>query len=403
MRGKKMDGFIMREQLLDDLFSKWMPSNETELVPIDESIGRITASTLFSVNTLPVHRTSGCDGIAVKSELFKNGIPDYSIWREGIEFARADTGDDFDDQYDAVIMIEEVDLTSDGSIKFISEDINVVYGTNTAARGSTIASGDLIIAADMPIRPSDIAALAMGGCCMVPVWKKPRIAFIPTGTELIPSQMRPKRGQNINTNSLMIKETLRALGADPIIFPIIIDDNELLEKTLDDALLVADVVVINGGSAKGGEDFNASLLERKGQLLHHYVAAAPGRPLAVGIINEKPVINLPGPTIAAFFGADWCLAAIVCRALRIPVPKKESVLCTLMQDITSSPAMAILCRMEVKKGEDGYVAEPRSFRAGTMPACLTSNAMYVSPIGESKKKAGEKIEVELLRGKEFIR
>lgn len=309
-----MDGFIMREQLLADLFSRWTPGNEMELIPIDESIGRIAMSTIFSVNTLPVHRVSGCDGIAVKSELFKHGIPDYSIWREGMEFARADTGDDFDDQYDAVIMIEEVDLTSDGSVKFISEDINVAHGTNTAARGSTIASDDLIVEADMPIRPSDIAALAMGGCSMVPVRKKPRIAFIPTGTELIPPQMRPKRGQNIDTNSLLIRETLRALGADPIIFPIIIDDNELLEKTLDDALLSADVVVLNGGSAKGGEDYNASLLERKGLLLHHYVAAAPGRPLAVGIINDKPVINLPGPTIAAFFGADWCLTAIVCRA-----------------------------------------------------------------------------------------
>ena len=119
--------------------------------------------------------------------------------------------------------------------------------------------------------------------------------------------------------------------------------------------------------------------------------------MAVGIINEKPVVNLPGPTIAAFFGADWCLSAIICRALHIPTPQKERVVCTLAEDISSSPTMAILCRMEVKKGADGYSAEPRSFRDGTMPACLTSNAMYISPIGESKKKAGEVIEVELLR------
>ncbi|WP_245570867.1 molybdopterin molybdotransferase MoeA [Anaerovorax odorimutans] len=397
-----MDGFASREQVLADLFSRWTPSDETELVPLDESIGRITTCELFSVNTLPVYRTSACDGIAVKSELFKNGMPDYKMWHEGVEFERADTGDDFDDRYDAVIMIEEVDLTPDGMIKFISEDIDIVSGTNTTAIGSSIVSGEFIIGANMPIRPSDLAALAMGACCMVPVRRKPRIAFIPTGTELIPPQMRPKRGQNIDTNSLLVRETLRALGAEPVIFPIIIDDNELLEKTLDAALLTADIVVLNGGTAKGGEDYNAALIERKGQLLHHYVAAAPGRPMAVSMINDKPVINLPGPTIAAFFGADWCLSAIVCRALHIPVPQKERVVCTLTQDIDSSPTMAILCRIEVKKGEDGYVAEPRSFRSGTMPSCLTSNAMYVSPIGESKKKAGEKIEVELLRGREFI-
>ncbi len=403
MRGKKMDGFTSREGVLADLFSRWTPGVEPEFVPLDESIGRITACELFSVNTLPVYRTSGCDGIAVKSELFKNGMPDYKSWREGVEFARADTGDDFDDRYDAIIMIEELDLTPDGKIEFMSEDVRVNPGTNTMARGSSIASGDRIMDANIPIRPSDLAALAMGGCRMVPVRRKPRIAFIPTGTELIPPQMRPERGQNIDTNSLLMRETLRVLGAEPVIFPIIIDDNDLLEKTFDDALRTADIVVLNGGIAKGSEDYNVALIERRGQLLHHYVAAAPGRPMAIGVVKDKPVINLPGPTIAAFFGADWCLSAIVCRALQVPVPQKERVVCTLAEDIASTPTMAILCRMEVKKGNDGYVAEPRSFRTGTMPSCLTSNAMYVSPVGESVRKAGERIEVELLRGREYIR
>lgn len=398
-----MEGFATREQVLADLFSLWTPSYGTELVPLDESIGRITACELFSVNTLPVYRTSSCDGIAVKSELFSDGMPDYRTWREGMDFVRADTGDDFDDRYDAVIMIEEVDLTPDGSIEFISEDIQVAPGTNTTASGSSIASGDHIIDADMPIRPSDLAALAMGGCLMVPVRRKPRVAFIPTGTELIPPQVRPERGQNIDTNTLLIRKTLAALGAESIIFPIIIDNNDLLEKTLDDALQSADIVVLNGGTAKGSEDYNPAIIERKGRLLHHYVAAAPGRPMAIGIINGKPVVNLPGPTIAAFFGVDWCLSAIICWALHIPAPQKERVVCTLAQDIDSNPNMAILCRMEVKKGEGGYIAEPRSFRTGTMPSCLTSNAMYVSPIGVSKQKAGERIEVELLRGSEFIR
>ena len=403
MRGKKMDGFATREQVLTDLFTQWTPGDETELVPLDAAIGRVTARALYSVNTLPVHRTSGCDGIAVKSALFKNGIPDYKTWRDGDEFVRADTGDDFDDDYDAVIMIEEVDLTPDGSIKYMSEDIEVASGTNTTASGRSVASGDRIIDADMPIRPTDLAAIAMGGCRMVPVRKKPKVTFIPTGTELIPPQMSPKRGQNVDTNSLLIRETLRALGAEPIIFPIVPDDNALLEKTLDDALLAADIVVLNGGTARGGEDFNAALLERKGRLLHHYVAAAPGRPMAVGLIAGKPVVNLPGPTIAAFYGADWCLTAIVCRALHLPLPIKERVVCTLTQDMSTSPAMAMLCRMEVKKAADGYVAEPLSFFTGTMPSCLTSNAMYISPVGESKRRAGDRIEVELLRGREFIR
>lgn len=402
MRGKNMEGFATREKVLSDLFYVWTPVKTTELVPLEESIGRITSCAMYSENTLPVHRASGCDGIAVKSELFKEGMPDYTIWQEGREFVRADTGDDFEDQYDAVIMIEEVDINEDNRIVFISEDVPVCSGMNISKKGSSIMAGDHIMDADLPIRPSDLAALAMGGCRMVSVTKKPRIAFIPTGSELIPHQMKPSRGQNTDTNSLLIKEALIELGAEAIIFPIIPDDKDLLEQALEDAIKVADIVVINGGTAKGKEDYNTLLIESKGKLLNHYVAAAPGRPLALGVINNKPVINLPGPTIAAFFGQDWCLSAIVCRALNIPLPKKERIVCTLTEDITTTPHMAILCRLEVKKSEKGYLAEPRSFFTGNMSSCLTSNGMYVSPIGESTKSCGEKIEVELLRNSGYI-
>ena len=403
MRGKNFEGFVSREQLLKDLFDQWTPACESEKVPLPQAVGRVSACDIFSLNTLPVYRTSGCDGIAVPSELFQNGMPPYQSWREGVEFARADTGDDFDDKFDAVIMIEEVDFAPDGSISFISDDIPVEAGSNVTTPGSSVEKGQLILGKNLPIRPTDLAALAMGGCYMVPVWKKPRVAFIPTGTELIAPQMRPTRGKNIDTNSLLVAETLRALGAEPIVFPILTDDSELLEQALEDAVACADIVIINGGTAKGEEDFNTAAIQRRGKLLHHYVSAAPGRPMAVGMIQGKPVINLPGPTIAAFFGLEWCLAPIVCRMLHIPAPEHPKVLCTLTEDITSNPSMAILCRMEIKRTADGLTARPISFKdPGGMPASLTSNGMYVSPVGETLCKAGTQIEVALLRGMEYI-
>ena len=403
MRGKKFDGFVTREQLLQDLFSRWTPRCERELVPLPQASGRVTACELVSRNCLPVCRTSGCDGIAVQSERFRGGMPDYRTWREGVECARADTGDDFADCFDAVIMIEEVDFAPDGSISFISEDIQVEPGSNVMRAGSTIQKGQHLLEKNTPIRPTDLAVLAMGGCYMVPVWKKPRVAFLPTGTELIAPQMCPARGQNIDTNSLLVSETLRQLGAEPIVFPITVDNGPLLEQALDDAVACADIVIINGGTARGEEDFNTSLIAAKGELLHHYVSAAPGRPLAIGLIDGKPVINLPGPTIAAFFGLEWCLAPIVCRALNLPAPQHERVNCILTQDISTNEHMAILCRMQVVRTARGLEATPISFKdPGGMPACLTSNAMYVSPVGETCRRAGETIQAELLRGAQFI-
>jgi len=402
MRGKRIDGFPTREQALRDFFKAWTPKEKIELVPLTEAAWRIIARALFSVNTLPVYRVSSCDGIAVKSSLFEKGMPDYQIWREGIEFVRADTGDDFDDAFDAVIPIEEADLTEDGCVSFISPDVEVACDSNVRPRGSTLREGDLLVKQNMPLRPTDLANLAMGGISMVPVWKKPRVAFIPTGSELIPQGGRPKRGENVDTNSVMVWQMLIRMGADPIMFPIIPDNPSELKERLAEALSIADVVILNAGTAKGREDYNYSILGHEGNLIHHYIAAAPGRPLAMAVVYGRPVINLPGPTIAAFFGMDWCIRAVVNRFLHTPIQRRPRIKGVLMEDIHSTPHMAILCRLNAVKAANGYELYPLSFQAMSLAQCMASNAMYVCDVGESVRHKGEILEVELLRGEEYL-
>lgn len=403
MRGKTIEGFATREQVLSDLFTAWKPVYDTEYVPLTKATGRITAQDICAELSMPVYRTSGCDGIAVKSLSFSNGMPDYSKWKENVDFASADTGDDFDDAFDAVIMAEEVDRADDGTIVYISEDISVNAGDNVFKAGSSVKKGELLLKADTKILAKDTAALALSGCRMVPVRRKPRVAFIPTGSELVSSCTTPRRGQNVDSNSLFMEESLRELGAEPLLFPIIIDNKQQLSDALDMALKTADIVIVNGGTARGAEDFNVTMLQSRGVLLHHYVAAAPGRPMALGIVKEKPVIILPGPALAALHGFHWCISALVCRALHIPVPHGTMVRCTLKEELGPTPHMAIMCLMEITRGENGeFFAQPLSFKGGGMIHCLTANGMYISPIGAPHRKAGEQIEVELLRGEECI-
>lgn len=401
MKHKVMSGFPPREKALEDLFALWSPKQTVEWVPLDEACGRVTAESLTALYDLPVFRASMCDGIAVKSADFKSGIPDASHWKQGVEYVRADTGDDFPDEYDSVIEIENVELCPDGTIR-IEPDYPFTKGCNIRPAGSTLRKGDPLISLGMPLRPMDLAALAMGGIGMVPVRKKPRIAFIPTGSELIPAGTRPARGQNIDTNSVLIKHSLIEMGAEAIVFPIVPDMPNLLEETLDRALSVADIVIINAGSAVGSEDFNSGLLGKKGEVVHHYIAAAPGRPMALCMVGDKPVIDLPGPTMAAYFGADWCLRALIDRYLGLPMLKRQTVRAVLTEDISSSPHMAILCRIALKKTPDGYKATPLSFHTMSMPLCLTTVGQYISPVGEQLCKAGDVIEVELLRTQEYI-
>ena len=401
MRGRKMDGLPTREQVLRDFFAAWTPEESVEHVPLQDAAWRITAEPLFSVNTIPVVRASGSDGIAVRSADFASGMPDYTTWREGEDFVRADTGDDFDDRFDAVIAIEEVDLVGDGRIAFISPDVCVSSGSGVRKAGSTVRSGEKLIDADMPLRPVDLAALAMGGIAMVPVRKKPRVAFIPTGSELVPQGFAPRRGENVDANSIMVKNLLIKMGAQPLMFPIVRDEPEPLRQALHRALGSADIVIMNAGTAKGGEDFTFRLLG-EGRLIHHYVAAAPGRPLGLAVIDGKPVINLPGPTLGAFFGMDWCVRAAVYRFLHQPMPKRPTVKAVLTADLKTSPHMDNMCRIDIRRTASGYEATPLNFHAQGAPVCLASAGMYISPVGESFIAKGETIEVELLRGEEYI-
>ena len=401
MGEKIMDGFPSREKALEDFFAAWEPMRRVEHVALDDAVGRVFAEDVVATNTLPVVRASSFDGIAVKSSAFANGLPDTSGWRPGIDYVRADTGDDFPDAFDAVVMIEKAAIQKDGSVA-LDDDVAVEPGSGVRPAGSTLRAGTPLMSAGSIVRPTDLAALAMGGATMVPVRAKPRVAFIPTGSELVPAGIKPRRGQNVDTNSLMCKHLLIEYGAEPVVFPLVHDDPDQLERAFESALATADVVVINGGSALGEEDFNVKLIERRGQVVHHYIAAVPGRPLMMAVVDGKPVIDLPGPTMAAYFGSEWCLQAVTARMLGIPVHRHPVVRARADKAKSSIPKMANIARVRVTREGEGYAAHFLDFKAGELAACMTSNAQRVSPLGEAGWDEGDLLEVELLRGEEFI-
>ncbi len=346
-------------------------------------------------------RASSCDGIAVKSASFVNGIPDTSTWRLGIDYVRADTGDDFPDEFDAVIMIEKAAIQTDGAVT-LDNDTVVKPGSNISPAGSIVKAGRGIMTAGSIIRPTDLAVLSMGGISTVKKKKKPVVAFIPTGSELVAFGMKPQRGQAIDCNSLMCKHLLESYGARVIGFPLVRDDLDALEEAFERALEAADLVVINGGSALGEEDFNVRIIEKRGFVVHHYIAAAPGRPLMMAVADNKPVVNLPGPPLAAYYGTDWCLQAIISRMLGIPMPQRQTVRATSDGEYHCFDGFDMLGRWDVRKTPDGLIAHPFNFKGGEQIQCLTSNAHRVSPIGESTVAVGDEIELELLRGVEWL-
>lgn len=179
------EDYPTRKQVLERLFEKWSPAWEKEEIPVEEAIGRVPCEEVYALCSIPVVRASSMDGVGVRSADFADGIPDTSRWTQGKEFVRADTGDDFDDRYDAVIRIEDVSLDENGLS--VHPEVKVTPGLGIRPQGSMLKEGDLLVKKNRPLRPVDLAALVMGGIRTIPVYRRPRVAFIPTGSELIPT------------------------------------------------------------------------------------------------------------------------------------------------------------------------------------------------------------------------
>lgn len=391
-----------REEIIQRITDKWVVTRETEIIPVDEAVNRIPVVDVFSTVSLPVVRASGGDGIAVDSSRFTDGMPDTSPWILGQDFVRADTGDDFDDAFDAVIMIEDVDIDGDGKLT-ICDGVEVTPGKNVRQAGSTVKTGDPLIKAYLPLRPKDLAGLHMGGVQRVEVLKKPEVAYIPSGSELISPGTPLTRGKNIDANSVLVRETLLQFGADPLCFPIVCDDEQSLDQTLTDALQKADIVVISGGSSKGEEDCTATLLHRRGLVLCHGSQAAPGKPLCAAIVDGKPVVNMPGPFLAAYHGLEWCLNALVSHYLKQPKRQRQTVKATLTKDLRGSDMVSMFNFVEVNRKNDGsgFWATPLGIREVPLWRGIAANGQYMTKLNEYLPKGGE-IEVELLRGVECI-
>lgn len=388
-----------KQEALQKLFDRWTPQQQSETVPLAQALNRVLAEDLRARYNIPVVRASAMDGVAVNAADFAEGKqPDCTGWRPGQEYSRADTGDDFDDKYDAVVPIEQVQVLPDGGLIF-APDVEIRPGMNVRPSGSQVEKDSLLCKRGTRLTALDIAAIGMGGYDAAPVLRRPKVAFVPTGSELVPVGADLARGQNFDTNSLMASLLLEEMGAEPILRPIHRDDLKAIEETLDELLPQADIIILNAGTSKGQEDYCGQLLKRRGQLLFSGVAAVPGRPMTAAVINGKMVLNISGPALAAFYTLDWAVKPLVCQYLGVPVPKRQTVQAELTAPI-GGPPMAMCCMLRLTREGDRLLATPLSMRGpGSVGSgvLLTADAMYVTVPGQGPKAAGDVVTLELLR------
>ncbi len=379
--------------------SHWPDRMKEERVPLTQAKGRILAEPQFAQSNIPLVRAAMMDGICVKSALCPDGKPlSPDTWRCGEEYDFADTGDDFPDAYDAVVPIEQVTLdASDRGVAF-SDDLVIHPGMYVSPSGRVVREGQLLLPAPRKLSATDLAVLAIGNLEQVPVFRKPRVAFIPTGSELVPVGQPLERGQNVDCNSLMARALLEDQGAEVVLSPIIRDDRDQMRCALEAALTDNDLILINGGSSKGFEDQALRLLDEQGDILFHWSQCGPGRPTALASVAGKPVIVVPGPPYGCLNVLSWLVMPCLAYWLHLPEVPVHKIKVPVRGDVEGPRGIAFLLAAELERSEDGQLsASLINFKKAGVPRCLAADGIIRLTPGTPAWKDGDLIEVTLLR------
>ena len=303
-----------RHQAMQDVLDLWVFERRAETVPVTEALGRVSAEDVLSKNTLPNKLTSNMDGIAVRFDAFEDGAPDTDVWTRGVDWQFCNTGIGMPDGFDTAIPIEWVRVSEDDQHVALDR-LPERRGNATTPVGANLREGDVLVRAGEALTPAKLSLLNMGGHTDVRVVKRPVVAFIPTGNELVDAGETLPIGKNVESNAVMLCAKFSLWGAEPLRFPIVKDDREQIQAVLEEATAAADIVVINAGSSKGSDDFTCEVLQENGQMLHHMLSQGPGRHCSGAILNGVPVIGISGPPVGAEFTADWMVKPLIDRYL----------------------------------------------------------------------------------------
>ena len=310
-----------------------------ETVPLVAALGRVLAVDVVADVDVPGFDRSNMDGFAVRAvdtfdameerprrvtlnnEVLSPGVESHISLRPGTATAIA-TGGILPRGADAVVMIESTHLIeSERESTERGESVLEIYRAVAAAEnvmfaGADIAKGETVLRAGQMLSSREIGVLAAIGRTEIDVCRRPRVAIISTGDEIVaPGEPRPA-GAVYDSNAAILTASVTELGGEPIPLGIVSDDERKLEQILDQAMK-CDVVVLSGGTSKGAGDLSYRVVSRRLQnpgIVAHGVALKPGKPICLAVSDGKPVVILPGfPTSAIFTFGEF--VAPVIRAL----------------------------------------------------------------------------------------
>jgi putative molybdopterin biosynthesis protein len=371
-----------------------------ESIPVEESLGRVTAEPAFAVISSPHYAAAAMDGFAVKAEV-TYGASEVSPKKLalGQEAIPVDTGNAIPDGCNAVIMIEDV-FEKEGAIEIRHP---AVPWQHMRSIGEDIVATQLLLPANHRIRPVDMGALLSGGVFHVVVYRRPRVAIIPTGTELVEPGRLPEKGKIIESNSRIFSGLIRTWGGEPHRLEPVRDDFTLIKERIMDALKAdCQVVLVSAGSSAGSKDYTAALMQAEGELLVHGVAIKPGKPVVLGMVQGIPVIGVPGFPVAAVLILEQFLKPLLQRLTGGKETGGSRIKALMSRQVISSLKSEEFLRVKVGRVEDKLIAIPLARGSGVLMSLVQADGFVRIPQLKEGLRAGEEVEVALSKPMEEI-
>ncbi len=382
-------------QLFLDRIKSISSEPAVEHIEVIGSMDRITSKAIFAKLSSPNFNASAMDGIAVAAKSTYGASEAAPLrLKKGRDFIFVDTGDPISDPYDAVIMIEDVIEIDESTVELIKAASSWQH---IRPIGEDIVANEMIIPEGHKIRPVDIAAMLSGGLLEVEVIKKPKLALIPTGTEIVEPGTDMKPGSIIESNSRMFEGLVTQYGGQPVRYKPVPDDYELLKNTIAAAAAENDIVIINAGSSAGSEDFTVKLIAELGEVLVHGIATKPGKPAILGLINSKPVIGIPGYPVSAYFVFETFARPLIAWYLRLPNSNALVAEAILSRRIISSLKHKEFVRIKLGRVEGKLIATPLNRGAGATMSLVRADGILEIPQSSEGMEAGDKAPIKLLR------
>lgn len=387
----------------------------TERVPLVAALGRVLAEDVVAGVDVPGFDRSAVDGIAVRAADTAGAAEDTPVLLilndEVLSAGRAPsrtvtpgtatviaTGGMVPRGADSVVMVERTEVVEDGGPLRVAIRRPAVAGQFIAAAGSDIGRGETVLRRGQPVTSREIGMLAAIGLAEVAVFRRPTVAILSTGDEIVSPGRPLPPGAVYDSNAAILAAAVTELGGEPIPLGIAPDEEAALTRLVTEGLK-ADMLLLSGGTSKGAGDLSHRVIDRlvtEPGIVAHGVALKPGKPLCLAVGGGKPVAILPGFPTSAMFTFHSFIAPVIRALAGRPPERSETVDAVFPVRVASERGRTEYVMVSLVRGADGLAAYPLGKGSGSVTAFGHADGFVAVDAQAEAVAAGTEVRVQLI-------